>query len=252
MHLGRIVLEQATQMDGIFEVIRITAINIKMVDNQGCWFTKGRTDVWLVSSEEVMVFSCRSSSRCWHRSTMIPTGTAFPAVLWSIAWPLDIRAFFFMMFDFSGEDPLKGRFWSGFAMEGDESAAVEATEGTHSMNSTKNPLCWVFCDSFLAAKHSPSFDYGFFIAVQMMAVAGSESMSAVGFISLSGVIFSLASCREVVAFSVGLAAKPLNLPGWGRLKRLVFSFHLSFRSSWQQWSSWPCWLWSVNKGRWGT
>ncbi len=74
-------------------------------------------------------------------------------------------------------------------MEGDESAAVEATEGTplDKLKAEESSL-WSLLRLLLSGKTLPHLVLivGLSMMLQLMAVQGSKSMSALGFISLSG------------------------------------------------------------------
>ena len=140
------------------------------------------------------------------------------------------RAFFFMMFDFSGEEYPQNGSRSGIAMEGDESAAVEATEGTplDELKAEESSL-WSLLRLLLSGKTLPHLVLvvGLSLMLQLMAVQGSESMSALGFISLSGGYLL-----------TGMLSGSGRIQGWiqlpdaaesmeqSRIKRLVFSFRI--------------------------
>ena len=140
------------------------------------------------------------------------------------------RAFFFMMFDFSGEEYPQNGSRSGIAMEGDESAAVEATEGTplDKLKAEESSL-WSLLRLLLSGKTLPHLVLivGLSMMLQLMAVQGNESMSALGFISLSGGYLL-----------TGMLSGSGRIQGWiqlpdaaessdqGRIKRTVFSFRI--------------------------
>ena len=115
-------------------------------------------------------------------------------------------------------------------MEGDESAAVEATEGTplDELKAEESSL-WSLLRLLLSGKTLPHLVLivGLSLLLQMMAVAGSESMSALGFISLSGgyLLTGLLSGSGRIQRWIQLP-EAAESPEHGRLKRLVFSFRI--------------------------
>ena len=115
-------------------------------------------------------------------------------------------------------------------MEGDESAAVEATEGTplDELKAEESSL-WSLLRLLLSGKTLPHLVLvvGLSLMLQLMALQGSESMSALGFISLSGGYLL-----------TGMLSGSGRIQGWiqlpdaaesmeqSRIKRLVFSFRI--------------------------
>ena len=115
-------------------------------------------------------------------------------------------------------------------MEGDESAAVEATEGTplDKLKAEESSL-WSLLRLLLSGKTLPHLVLivGLSMMLQLMAVQGNESMSALGFISLSGGYLL-----------TGMLSGSGRIQGWiqlpdaaessdqGRIKRTVFSFRI--------------------------
>ena len=115
-------------------------------------------------------------------------------------------------------------------MEGDESAPVEATEGTplDELKAEESSL-WSLLRLLLSGKTLPHLVLivGLSLLLQMMAVAGSESMSAVGFLSLSGgyLLTGLLSGSGRIQGWIQLP-DTAESPEQGRIKRLVFSFRI--------------------------
>ena len=134
------------------------------------------------------------------------------------------------MFDFSGEEYPQNGSRSGIAMEGDESAPVEATEGTplDELKAEESSL-WSLLRLLLSGKTLPHLVLivGLSLLLQMMAVAGSESMSALGFLSLSGgyLLTGLLSGSGRIQGWIQLP-DTAESPEQGRIKRLVFSFRI--------------------------
>lgn len=134
------------------------------------------------------------------------------------------------MFDFSGEEYPQNGSRSGIAMEGEESAAVEATEGTplDELKAEESSL-WSLLRLLLSGKTLPHLVLivGLSMMLQLMAVQGSESMSALGFISLSG-----GYLLTGMLSGIGRIQRWIQLPDaaepteQSRIKRLVFSFRI--------------------------
>lgn len=134
------------------------------------------------------------------------------------------------MFDFSGEEYPQNGSRSGIAMEGGESAPVEATEGTplDELKAEESSL-WSLLRLLLSGKTLPHLVLivGLSLLLQMMAVAGSESMSALGFISLSGgyLLTGMLSGSGRIQGWIQLP-DAADSPDQGQIKRIVFSFRI--------------------------
>lgn len=134
------------------------------------------------------------------------------------------------MFDFSDEEYPQNGSRSGIAMEGDESAPVKATEGTplDELKAEESSL-WGLLRLLLSGKTLPHLVLivGLSLLLQMMAVAGSESMSALGFISLSGgyLLTGMLSGSGRIQGWIQLP-DAADSPDQGRIKRTVFSFRI--------------------------
>lgn len=134
------------------------------------------------------------------------------------------------MFDFSGEEYPQNGSPSGFTMDDETPTGVEGVERTplDELKAEESSL-WSLLRILLSGKTLPHLVLilGLSSVLQLMAAQGSEAMSALGYLSLSGgyLLTGLFSGNSRIQRWIHLP-DAVDSPEQGRLKRLVFSFRI--------------------------